>query len=92
YNLLGAVLILPVLRHQRTRKDALVAGALSGPLAMLPALCFFLCMVAFYPTIGSEPLPSDFLLARIGLPAFRVLFQIMIFAALLESGVGGLHA
>jgi uncharacterized membrane protein YkvI len=92
YNLLGAVLILPALRHLRTRKDALIAGLLAGPLAMLPAVCFFLCMVAFYPAIGSEPLPSDFLLGRIGLPAFRVVFQIMIFAALLESGVGGMHA
>jgi len=92
YNLLGAVLILPALRHLRTRKDALVAGLLAGPLAMLPALCFFVCMVAFYPGIGNEPLPSDFLLGRIGLPAFRVVFQIMIFAALLESGVGGMHA
>jgi uncharacterized membrane protein YkvI len=92
YNLLGAVLILPALRHLRTRKDAMIAGLLAGPLAMLPALCFFLCMVAFYPAIGSEPLPSDFLLTRIGIPAFRVLFQIMIFAAVLESGVGGMHA
>lgn len=92
YNLLGAVLILPALRHQRSRKDAMLAGLLAGPLAMLPALCFFACMVAFYPAIGSELLPSDFLLAKIGLPAFRVLFQSMIFAALLESGVGGMHA
>jgi uncharacterized membrane protein YkvI len=92
YNLLGAVLILPALRHLTTRKDAMVAGLLAGPLAMLPALCFFLCMVAFYPAIGNEPLPSDFLLAKIGLPAFRVVFQVMIFAALLESGVGGMHA
>jgi uncharacterized membrane protein YkvI len=92
YNLLGAVLILPALRHLETRKDAMIAGVLAGPLAMLPALCFFLCMVAFYPAIGSEPLPSDFLLAKIGLPAFRVVFQVMIFAAVLESGVGGMHA
>jgi uncharacterized membrane protein YkvI len=92
YNLLGAVLILPALRHLRTRRDALVSGLLAGPLAMLPALCFFFCMVAFYPDIGSEPLPSDFLLAKIGLPAFRVIFQTMIFAALLESGAGGMHA
>src|SRR3546814_17581616 len=38
------------------------------------------------------PISSDFLLARMGMPAFRILFQVMIFAALLESGAGAVHA
>src|SRR3546814_10659004 len=59
---------------------------------MLPAIVFFVAMMAFYPAIGAEVLPSDFLLARMGMPAFRILFQVMIFAALLESGAGAVHA
>ncbi|MBV8403375.1 MAG: hypothetical protein JO203_04220, partial [Gammaproteobacteria bacterium] len=39
-----------------------------------------------------ETLPSDFLLQRLGEPWFHVLFQLMIFAALLESGTGAVHA
>ena len=92
YNVVGAVIILPVLRHLRSRKDALVAGALAGPLAMIPALLFFICMIAYYPQIGNEPLPSDFLLRRLNFPAFHYLFQLMIFLALLESGTGCVHA
>jgi uncharacterized membrane protein YkvI len=92
YNILGAVVILPVLRHLTSRKEALIAGALAGPLAMLPALLFFICMVGYYPEIGRETLPSDFLLQRLELPAFRYVFQLMIFAALLESGGGAVHA
>jgi uncharacterized membrane protein YkvI len=92
YNVVGAVIILPVLRHLRSTKNALVAGALAGPLAMIPALLFFVCMIAFYPQIGSEPLPSDFLLRRLNFPAFHYLFQLMIFLALLESGTGCVHA
>ncbi len=92
YNVVGAVIILPVLRHLRSRKDALVAGALAGPLAMIPALLFFVCMIAYYPQIGGEPLPSDFLLRRLNFPAFHYLFQLMIFLALLESGTGCVHA
>jgi uncharacterized membrane protein YkvI len=92
YNVVGAVIILPVLRHLRSSKDALVAGALAGPLAMIPALLFFVCMIAYYPQIGSEPLPSDFLLRRLNFPAFHYLFQLMIFLALLESGTGCVHA
>ncbi|WP_313804618.1 hypothetical protein [Sphingobium sp.] len=92
YNAVGAVLILPVLRHLRGSRDALAAGLLSGPLAMLPAILFFVAMCAFYPQIANETLPSDYLLARLDFPAFRYVFQIMIFAALLESGTGQVHA
>ncbi|MEO8113144.1 MAG: hypothetical protein ABI655_02100, partial [Phenylobacterium sp.] len=92
YNVIGAVVILPVTRHLTSRKDAVVAGLLAGPLAMIPAVLFFIAMAAFYPAIQQQVLPSDFLLGRLDLPLFRLLFQVMIFAALLESGAGSVHA
>jgi uncharacterized membrane protein YkvI len=92
YNVAGAVVVLPMIRHIRSDRDAVTAGLLAGPLAMLPALFFFVAMTAFYPEIGSQALPSDFLLERLGAPAFRFAFQTMIFMALVESGVGGVHA
>ena len=92
YNVIGAVAILPVLRHLASKRDAVIAGVIAGPLAMLPALMFFTCMMAFYPQIADATLPSDYLLQRLDLPAFRYLFQLMIFAALLESGTGFVHA
>lgn len=92
YNIIGAIVILPVLRHLRSPKDAVIAGFLAGPLAMIPAVLFFLCMVAWYPEITGQTLPSDFLLERLNVPAFRLIFQAMIFCALLESGTGSVHA
>jgi uncharacterized membrane protein YkvI len=92
YNVVGAVVILPVLRHLTSGKDAIVAGLLAGPLGMLPAVLFFVCMVAYYPAIGTATLPSDYMLARLNLPIFHVVFQTMILAALLESGTGAVHA
>ena len=92
YNIIGAVVILPVLRHLTSRRDAVLAGLLCGPFAMLPAVLFFICMMAAYPGIASAKLPADTLLQRLDLPAFRVLFQLMIFSALLESGSGVVHA
>lgn len=92
YNIIGAVVILPVTRHLGSRRDAVVAGTLAGPLAMLPALIFFVCMCAFYPDIQSAVLPSDDMLRQMDLPVFHLLFQLMIFGALLESGTGCLHA
>jgi uncharacterized membrane protein YkvI len=49
-------------------------------------------MIAFYPAIGQETLPSDFLLRQLNMPAFHIIFQLMIFSALLESGAGSVHA
>ena len=92
YNIVGAVVILPVLRHLTSDRDAVVSGVIAGPLTMLPALLFFIPMVAFYPEVQSATLPSDFLLQRIGIPAFHLLFQAMIFSALLESGTSSVHA
>lgn len=92
YNIVGAVVILPVLRHLLSDRDAVVAGVIAGPLTMLPALFFFIAMVAFYPEVQGATLPSDFLLQRIGIAVFHLLFQAMIFAALLESGTSSVHA
>ena len=92
YNLIGAVVILPVVRHLNSNRDAVIAGAIAGPLAMIPAALFFTAMIAFYPAIAGETLPSDFLLQQMQLPLFHLMFQLMIFSALLESGASSVHA
>ncbi|WP_375403594.1 hypothetical protein [uncultured Sphingomonas sp.] len=92
YNVVGAVVILPVLRHLTRTREAVAAGLVAGPLAMAPAILFFACMAAFYPGIADETLPSDVMLRALGAPWFQFLFQLMIFAALLESGTGAVHA
>jgi uncharacterized membrane protein YkvI len=67
------------------------AGLLAGPLAMIPAVIFFICMAA-WPETAAQVLPSDFLLERLDFPPLRWIFQAMIFGALLESGSGCVHA
>ena len=92
YNIIGAIIILPVTRHLLTRRDAVIAGLLAGPMAMAPAMLFFIVMAGFYPAVLGESLPSDFLLGQLRMPLFRIIFETMILAALLESGTGAVHA
>ena len=92
YNIIGAIVVLPVVRHLTGRRDAIIAGMICGPLTMLPALLFFTAAVAFHPAIVDATLPSDFLLQRLGMPLFHYLFQLMVFSALLESGASAVHA
>jgi len=92
YNVLAAVVILPVLRHLTGTRDAIIAGLLAGPLTMIAAVLFFLCMMAWYPAIGAEVLPADFMLRHLGMPLLHAAFQLMVFMALLQSGVSSVHA
>ena len=91
YNAVAAIIVLPSLRHVERPREAVVAGLLAGPIAMVPALLFFLTMLAI-PGIGDAPLPSDVILGEFGLTPFRYAFQLMVLLALLESGVGAVHA
>ena len=88
YNVIGAIAVLSFVTNFTRPRDAVIAGVVAGPLAMIPAIAFFLCMIAFYPEIGSVALPSDFLLTRMNAPWLQIVFQLMIFCALLETGVG----
>ena len=92
YNVVGVIAVLPFLQHQRSNRDALVSGLIAGPLAMLPGLLFCIGMIAFYPAIGEAALPSNFLLAEMGLPWLTLLFNLMLFVALVETGTGGVNA
>ena len=92
YNVVGAVVVLPVVRHFTASRDAVIAGALSGPLAALPAMIFLGAMTAFYPAIADEALPAEYILAQLGQPIFYFAFQLMILLALLETSVGCVNA
>ncbi|MFL6585258.1 MAG: hypothetical protein ACJ8GV_00035 [Luteimonas sp.] len=87
YNVFAAISALLVVRHLMRRRDAVVAGALAGPLAILPAMIFYVCMLAFMPEIADAPLPSDLMLGQLALPWFQWLFRLMILVALVETGV-----
>ncbi len=92
YSVVAVVAALPALRHCRTVKDALVAGGLCGPIAMLPAALFFLAMCAFPGELSHATVPSDALLRRLDSPALHQTYLVVMFGGLIESGTGLIHA
>jgi uncharacterized membrane protein YkvI len=92
YNLAVIPAVFFALKDQTTRREALVAGALTGPLAMVPALLFFLAAVGRHPGILAAAVPANTLLELLGSRAFQVAFQVMLFGTLVETGTGLLHA
>jgi len=84
--------VLFALSHIRTRKQAIGAGLLVGPIAMIPGILFYLVMLTHYPAIRDVVLPSDYVLEALGARWFQVLFQVVLLGTLVETGVGVIHS
>ncbi|MGD8727006.1 MAG: hypothetical protein PVH40_05130 [Gemmatimonadales bacterium] len=91
YNLSMIPVILFPIRHMERRREAIGAGLLAGPIAMVPALLFYLAMIGQYPDIADRPVPANLLLETLGSKAFQVTFQIVLFGTLIETGTGMIH-
>lgn len=92
YNLAIIPAILFCVRHVETRKEALTAGLLAGPIAIFPGFLFLVVMAGHYPEVADETVPANFLLEALGSRSFQVLFQVVLFGTLIETGTGMIHA
>ena len=79
-------------RHIRRRREALWAGALTGPIAMIPGVLFLVAMAGQYPDILQRPVPANHLLELLGSRGFQIAFQVVLFGTLIEPGTGLIHA
>ena len=92
YNLGIIAAVLFCLKHIETRKQAVVAGLLGGPIAIFPGLLFYISVVGFYPDILPVEIPVVYVLDRAGIPALLIVFQLVLFGTLIETGTGFIHA
>lgn len=91
YNIASLPPILFVLRHVEERREAVTAGLLAGPVAAVPALLFLLVMTAQYPEILDRPIPANHMLELLGSRGFQLVFQLVLFGTLVETGAGFIH-
>ena len=92
YNVATIPAVLFCVRHFARSRDALVAGALAGPLGMLPGVLFYVAMMGWSLEIADQALPSAFLLAKLQAPWFEWAFQLAVMLTLVDTGVALLHA
>jgi len=92
YNLALIPALLFSVRHIKSRGEAVTAGLLAGPIAMIPALLFYLAVVGLYPDIVQDSVPANTVLEALGSRTFQILFQVMLFGTLVETGTGLIHA
>ena len=92
YNLGVLPAVLITIRHHRNRRDTFISGLLTGPIAMIPALLFFCAIAGEYPGILAAPVPVNHMLELLGSRTFQIVFQVMLFGTLVETGAGLIHA
>jgi uncharacterized membrane protein YkvI len=92
YSLAVIAAVLFTIRHAESRRHALIAGFLAGPIAILPGLCFYLAVVGQYPAVLDRAVPITLLLDLLGSRVLSVVFQVVLFGTLIETGTGGIHA
>ncbi|MDA2928946.1 hypothetical protein MYX84_03190 [Acidobacteria bacterium AH-259-O06] len=92
YNVAAIPAILFCTRHIVNRKEALTAGLLAGPIAMVPGALFFFAVIGHYPEIVQQTVPINYILTGIGAPYFHYFFQIVLFGTFIETGTAMIHA
>lgn len=92
YNVAVVPAILYAGRRLRSRNEAIVAGLIAGPVAILPGMLFFLAMSAFLPGVRDAPVPIDFVLQRLDQPWLSTLFYIALFGIFVKTGAALIHA
>jgi len=92
YNMAIIPAILFCLSHIETRKEALWAGFWGGIIGILPGLLFYIATVSQYLGVLPQEVPAVFVLHKIGFPILLIVFQIVLFGTLIETGTGFIHA
>jgi len=77
--------------HIQTRRQALGAGVVAGILAVLPGLAFHLAFMAGYPAVLEQSLPTYWMLQQLGLPIMVLVYVVVLFGTIAQTGVGMLQ-
>ncbi len=92
YNLGNIAAVLFCLNHIEKRKEAISAGLIGGVIGILPAVLFYIPVVGLYPDVLAEEIPAVFLLHKAGIAVLLIVFQVILFGTLIETGTGFIHA
>jgi uncharacterized membrane protein YkvI len=92
YNIAVIPAVLFCVKGIETRKEAISAGIVGGLIGILPGFLLYIAIVSFYPSVLSEEIPVVYVLRQTGFPLLLVIFQIVLFGALITTGIGFIHS
>lgn len=92
YNLGVIPAVFFCLPHIEKRKESFLSGILAGIIGILPAFLFYVSVVSQYPLVLPEEIPAVYILQKLGLPGLLILYQVVLFGTLIETGTGLIHS
>lgn len=92
YNMGVIPAVFFCLPHIETRKEAVSAGFIAGLIGILPGFFFYVAVLGHYPSVLPEEVPAVFVLKKAGVPLLLILYQVVLFGTLIETGTGFIHA
>ncbi len=92
YNMGVIPAVLFCIHHIEKRREALWAGMIGGVIGIFPGFLFYMAVLGHYPDILSEEVPAIYVLQKTGIPFLLIIFQIVLFGTLIETGTGFIHA
>lgn len=91
YNLAIAPLVLYAARPIEKRREAIGAGILAAVISLLPGAIFHVAFFAAYPGVTAQEVPVYWMIQKFYVPGFLIIYSIMLFGTLIETGAGSLQ-
>ncbi|MBR2576461.1 MAG: hypothetical protein IKE40_04065 [Firmicutes bacterium] len=92
YNLVVVPLILYTVRDCDTRKEAVGSGLLAGLLGVIPGVLLLLTMGADFAAVQGAETPVTVLFDMLDMKWLYIIFEIVLFGTLIETGTGFIKA
>lgn len=92
YNIAVVTTVLFSLREIETRKEAILSGVIASLICIIPAVLFYVTIVAFYPGVVAMELPANTVIGKMGMPTLLAAWIIVLFGTMIETGVGFFHS
>jgi uncharacterized membrane protein YkvI len=92
YNMGVIPAVFFCLPHLKKRKEALSAGLIGGFIGIFPGFLFYVSVLGHYPDVLPQEVPAIYVLKKAGIPLLLILYQVVLFGTLIETGTGFIHA
>jgi uncharacterized membrane protein YkvI len=92
YNIAVIPAVLFCIRGIGSRKEAVFAGLLGGFIGIFPGVLLYIAIVSFYPSVLPEEVPVVFVIQQMDFPVLLIFFQVVLFGALITTGIGFIHS
>jgi uncharacterized membrane protein YkvI len=92
YNLGIIPIILFSVDEIDSRAEAIGSGLIAGAIGIIPAIMLFIAMAGQYPETASATVPVNVVFQHLNIRWLQIIFQIVLFGTLIETGAGFIKA